>query len=118
MKVLVRLIPPKDCKGESVPCLFLASSGWLSVFGIVWFVGLCPHIHMVFFLCVCVCMCVCPDIPFYKFISHIGVETHSSKLGCIVPLPGFPGGASSKEPACQCRRWKRHGFDPWIWTIP
>jgi len=31
---------------------------------------------------------------------------------------GFPGGASGKEPACQCRSWKRHGFDPWIGKIP
>ena len=27
----------------------------------------------------------------------------------------FPGGASGKEPACQCRRHKRHGFRPWGW---
>ena len=27
---------------------------------------------------------------------------------------GFPGGASGKEPACQCRRCKRRGFDPWV----
>ena len=25
---------------------------------------------------------------------------------------GFPGGASGKEPSCQRRRLKRHGFDP------
>ena len=24
---------------------------------------------------------------------------------------GFPGGASGKEPTCQCRRQKRHEFD-------
>ena len=30
---------------------------------------------------------------------------------------GFPGGASGKEHACQCRRHKRHGFDPWVWNI-
>ena len=29
----------------------------------------------------------------------------------------FPGGASDKEPTCQCRRYKRHGFDPWIRKI-
>ena len=29
-----------------------------------------------------------------------------------------PGGASGKEPACQCRRYKRRGFDPWVWKIP
>ena len=31
---------------------------------------------------------------------------------------GFPGGASGKEPACQCRRLKRHGFSPWVGKIP
>ena len=30
-------------------------------------------------------------------------------------LLGFPGGASGKEPACQCRRC---AFDPWIGKIP
>ena len=31
---------------------------------------------------------------------------------------GFPGGTSGKEPACQCRRCKRLGFDPWVGKIP
>ena len=31
---------------------------------------------------------------------------------------GFPGGASQKEPACQCRRHKSQGFDPWVGKIP
>ena len=31
---------------------------------------------------------------------------------------GFPGGASGKEPPCQCRRHKRRGFDPWVRKIP
>ena len=26
----------------------------------------------------------------------------------------FPDGASGKESACQCRRHKRHRFDPWV----
>ena len=26
---------------------------------------------------------------------------------------GFPGGTSGKEPACHCRRLKRHGKVPW-----
>ena len=36
-------------------------------------------------------------------------------MGCVV---GFPGGASGKEPACQCRRPKRLGFDSWVGKIP
>ena len=33
---------------------------------------------------------------------------------------GFPGGASGKEPTCQCRRLKRRGFhpSPWVGKIP
>ena len=31
---------------------------------------------------------------------------------------GFPGGTSGKEPACQSRRLKRPGFDPWVGKIP
>ena len=31
---------------------------------------------------------------------------------------GFPGGASGKESGCQCRRWKRHGFNPWVGKFP
>jgi len=23
-----------------------------------------------------------------------------------------------KNPACQCRRYKRHELDPWVWKIP
>ena len=30
----------------------------------------------------------------------------------------FPGSSSGKEPTCQCRRHKRHGFNPWIRKIP
>ena len=30
---------------------------------------------------------------------------------------GFPGGASTKEPTCQCRRLRRHGFDSWVRKI-
>ena len=25
----------------------------------------------------------------------------------------FPGGTRGKEPSCQCKRHKRHRFDPW-----
>ena len=30
---------------------------------------------------------------------------------------GFPGVASGKESACQCRRYKRHEFNPWVRKI-
>ena len=31
---------------------------------------------------------------------------------------GFPGGASGKDPTCQCRRHKRCGFNPWVRKVP
>ena len=31
---------------------------------------------------------------------------------------GFPGGANGKEPICQCRWYRRHGFDPQIQEDP
>ena len=37
----------------------------------------------------------------------------------VIPAcQGFPSGTSGKEPACQCRRHKRHGFAPWVGKIP
>ena len=43
-------------------------------------------------------------------------------LGSLQPdihfFRGFPGGASSKGPTCQCRRQKRCGFSPWVGKIP
>jgi len=40
-------------------------------------------------------------------------------LKCIYfPLWDFPCGAGSKEPACQCRRHKRCGVNPWVGKIP
>ena len=36
----------------------------------------------------------------------------------IYILKDFTGGASGKEPACQCRRHKAHGFNPWVEKVP
>ena len=36
--------------------------------------------------------------------------------GELLAVEGFPRGAS--EPACQCRKRKRRGFDPWVGEIP
>ena len=39
-------------------------------------------------------------------------------IGSACGMRGFQGGASGKEPACQCRRYKRCRFDPWVGKIP
>ena len=33
-------------------------------------------------------------------------------------MGGLPGGDSGKEPTCQCRRYKRCRFNPWVGKIP
>ena len=42
---------------------------------------------------------------------------HQTLLHSPLPLKLFSAGASGKEPACQCRRHKRCGFDAWVGEI-
>ena len=48
--------------------------------------------------------------------SHLGQEW--SFLSCYPTNMGFWGGYSGKQLACQCRRWKRPEFDPWVRRSP
>ena len=61
-------------------------------------------------------------INMYIFIYHIPYNILIWFLKriciCLRKKQGFTGGASGKEPACQCRRHKRHAFDPWVRRIP
>ena len=41
-----------------------------------------------------------------------------TRLDVFMIKQGFPGGASGKEPACHCRTYKRHRFDPWVGKMP
>ena len=45
--------------------------------------------------------------PYWLYIVHM-----------VMCMLGFPGGASGKEPACQCRRLERWRLDPWVGKIP
>ena len=44
--------------------------------------------------------------------SHQSDTTERLNNNTASNLKGFPGGASGKEPACQCRRCKRQEFNP------
>ena len=53
-----------------------------------------------------------------------GTSSLYTRLFCVYVLPalsllGFPGGASGKEPACQCRRCKRlnSGLHQWVRNV-
>ena len=53
--------------------------------------------------------------------AYIMSPIMSSDVRCgkfVVCDQGFPGGASGKEPAYQCRRHRRRAFDPWVGKTP
>ena len=59
--------------------------------------------------------CWIPDPLIYlKIQCNSRIQGSSSFLFNDISYSGFPGDASSKEPACQCRRHNKFGFDPWI----
>ena len=49
--------------------------------------------------------------------ASIGVILQEPHLQGALFL-GFPGSTGGKEPFCQCRRPRRHRFDPWVGKIP
>ena len=53
-----------------------------------------------------------PDFPFSSGYQLCW------KRGPPYSRMGFPGGTCGKEPTSQCRRHKRHRFDPWVGKIP
>ena len=66
-----------------------------------------------------------PILSFQRssFIIHSFLSLNVVSPMCLVNLDitwrmGFPCGASGKEPAWQCRRHKRHRFNPWVRKIP
>ena len=45
-------------------------------------------------------------------------KTFEASLCSRLQAISYPGGTSGKEPACQCRRCKSYGFNPWVRKIP
>ena len=78
--------------------------------------------------------CITPGFPvlhhFPSLLKFMSVELvmpskHLFLCRPLLLLPSmfpsikiFPGGTSGKESTCQCRKWKRHGFDLWVRNIP
>ena len=52
------------------------------------------------------------------FFPHPPQHLYFVFLMTAILTGGFSGGASAKEPACQCRSHKRHRFDLWVRKIP
>lgn len=55
-----------------------------------------------------------------KCIIPLALQSRSYSLkvtsdnGFICTFPIFPGSATGKEPACQCRQLKKHVFHFWV----
>ena len=78
---------------------------------------ICTHTHTYWYVTMC--------IHIKLNIVHITISNHnlysmdhSSLLPLLTGNLLLPGGASGKEPACQCRRHERRWFDPWVRKIP
>ena len=51
-------------------------------------------------------------------IPDPGIEPRSPTLQADTLTSEPPGKPNDKEPTCQYRKQKRHGFDSWVWKIP
>ena len=59
------------------------------------------------------------SISFRDFYVHSPASWRFFALLILVKVErGSPGGASGNELACQCRKHKRHGFNPWVAKTP
>ena len=56
-------------------------------------------------------LCVNANFEYVSFV--LSFKKQSWKI-----TKSFPGGASDKESACQCKRLKRSGYNPWVGKIP
>ena len=99
--------PSQGSGGES--SLASSSSWWLWTFlgfGLYHSHQWC-HLHVAFSVCVCILFCFLQGQLSLDWGPTL-IKTHT----------GFPRWLSGKQPACQCRRHQRLGFDPWVREIP
>ena len=64
---------------------------------------ICKHI---------VFICFYLNILYIYIHTHIYIDKHTHTHTQTHTYMGFPGGASGREPACQCMRHKRRRFNP------
>ena len=80
----------------------------------------CVHcLYMQGSLCLCVYVFVCCMYAYiHALYPHLFICQHICLCVFVCAYVCFPSGASGKELAFQCKRLKRHGFDPWVRKTP
>ena len=62
------------------------------------------------------------SLPVWRWDWKMDLMAKCHDTSCVRPLISpeshMPDGAGGKEPACQCSRYKRHGFNLWVGKIP
>ena len=58
------------------------------------------------------------DVSHKYTLVRLNYATYQLLMYNMVTHGDFPGGPSGKDPACQCRICKRHGFHPCVEKIP
>ena len=53
-----------------------------------------------------------------QFLLYLYLNSKAFICFDLVRDIGIPGGASGKEPTCQCGRHQNHRFDPWVGRFP
>ena len=53
----------------------------------------------------------------YIFI-YINIFIYIHFIYLNIYIYGFPSGSTGKDPSCQCRKYKRRGFNLWVRKIP
>ena len=59
-----------------------------------------------------------PTGAWWAMCRKLQLYNPEDKVNRTLYYKGFPGGINGKEPAWQCKRHKRCGFDPWVRKIP
>ena len=93
-----------------------SSPGWQHVWQHFHFYLVIFHIiNSLFSKCVSISPLGLPRLRIKLMKNMLMYLTFIKYLQCTT---SSPSGSSGKEPACQCRRHKRHKFDPWVGKIP
>ena len=103
----------KGSRLESIHVFYLPSL----VTSNIWHFLACSYI-MPIFASILTWHSVCVCVSSYHFIRTLGIFDKRLTVPQHDLILWLPRWCSGKESTCQCRKCKRHSFDPWVGKIP